>query len=106
MNFQQIGEYLVATRITGPTHNMLQLQFASHPNSSPSIDVLPGVGPNQGALNSQEVLRQVIAGVEAANIEFKCDYRVGRVRFVENDSRPESVYKELAAFIVGQVVHG
>ncbi|WP_411878457.1 hypothetical protein [Polaromonas sp. YR568] len=106
MNFQQVGEYLVATRITGPTHNILQLQFASYPDSPPSIQALPGVGPNQAALNSQEVLRQVVAGVAAANMEFKSGYRVGKVRFVENDSRPESVYKELAAFIVRRVVHG
>lgn len=85
---------------------MLQLQLASCPSSLPSIEVLPSIGTGPTVLRPQEVLRFVIAGVAAANAELQTEYYLGKVRFVENDSGPESIYQQLATFIVKHVVHG
>ena len=105
MQLARNGRWLMVSRITGPTHNLLQMDLAA--TGGPSIETLPAIGVMPATpLDADEVLRHVIAGVDAANHEFRTSYRVGAVRFVADDSRPESIYHDLAFALIKGLVSG
>jgi hypothetical protein len=105
MQYTRDKRFLMVSRITGPTHNLLQLDLQQV--SLPSIESIPAIGPMPAQpLNAELVLRHVIAGVEAANKELGTSYRVGVVRFVADDSRPESVYEMLAFVLIKHLASG
>ena len=105
MQYTRDKRFLMISRITGPTHNLLQLDLEQP--SSPSIEGLAAIGAMPAKpLNAELVLQHVIAGVEAANKELGTSYQVGLVRFVVDDSRPESVYEMLAFALVKHLASG
>ena len=100
MQFSRNGRWLMVSRITGPTHNVLQVDL-TQVEKSPSIEALPAIGDMPAKpLEASQVLQHVIAGVNAANRELGTSYHVGAARFIADDSRPESVYRELAWALV------
>ena len=106
MQFSRNGRWLMVSRITGPTHNLLQVDF-TQTEGAPSIEALPSIHAMPAKpLEAGQVLQQVIAGVDAANRELGTSYRASAVRFVADDSRPESVYRELAFALVKHLASG
>lgn len=106
MQLSRNGRWLMVSRITGPTHNLLQIDL-SDATGEPSIEALPAIGAMPAKpLVAHEVLRCVVAGVDAANREFGTSYRVGAARFVADDSRPESIYQDLAFALIKGLVSG
>jgi hypothetical protein len=96
----------MVSRLTGPTHNLLQVDLTDA-TGEPSIEALPAIGAMPAKpLEANEILRRVIAGVDAANREFGTSYRVGTVRFVADDSRPESIYQDLAFALIKGLASG
>jgi hypothetical protein len=96
----------MVSRLTGPTHNLLQVDLTDA-TGEPSIEALPAIGAMPAKpLEANEILRRVIAGVDAANREFGTSYRVGTVRFVADDSCPESIYQDLAFALIKGLASG
>lgn len=107
MQFTQIGEFLAVSRITGPAHNLLQLKVTTAPVAAPACDALPAIGkhaPSQ--LNEALVVAAVAAGLSEANARLGTSYAASHIRYVVDDSLPESVYAHLAAALVTHLASG
>jgi len=102
MEITEEGSFYRASMATGPRHNTLLLSFADGPSQgNPRIKTLSPIGGCQHSpLNPAAVLEAVLEGVERGNEKRNTHYRVADIRYVENDTGPESVYGHLAEKIV------
>lgn len=105
MQFLRIGEFLAASRTTGPRHNLLQLLLTTEPVANPVCERLP---PRGGCvhlpLREELVVAAVLEGILEANQELGTSYAAVHIRYVENDTRPEEIYGVLALLIVRHLV--
>lgn len=98
MQYGKVGPFLSASRITGPKHNILQLELGSAAEGGPAIERL---GPTDSDLLSEgAVLNAVLEGVAAANQRFARSWTISRMRYAPGDSPPEAVYAHLAYSIL------
>lgn len=110
MQFFRVGEYLVVARITGPSHNLLQVLLSSVQEVGPTeVACLQLASVKPGApvrLNEALITSAVLQGVAEANSSFGTNYALVRLRYVADDSPPESVYRELAFRVVERLASG
>lgn len=107
MQFVCDGELLGVFRITGPTHNLLLIHLVEGLGVETTVECLPAIGHDKrAALDDGAVLQAVHNGVAQANMQHGTAYAVSRVRYVQDDSKPESVYELLAQAIVARRVAG
>jgi hypothetical protein len=88
------------TRLTGPSHNLLGLEFGESPKSGVLVEPLPPVGKGPNLLIAAEIQRHVLEGINNANEQFGTNYIVKRIEFVPDDSPPAQTYELLAYSIV------
>lgn len=99
MQFIHDGVFHKVARITGPTHNLLALQFAQESYAEcPAVDVLRS--GSKSRLNADAVIREVVTGVDEANDTFGTKFRVAMIQFIDDDSPPYSIYRLLAFSLV------
>jgi len=103
VNFSRYGDWYRASRVTGPTHNLLGLEFGS---SAHDVEVVAHPGKGQSLLDPEAVLREVQLGIGDANSVLKSDYSILRIEFVLDDSGPVEVYRWLARLIVERLHAG
>ena len=107
MQFTQKGECLSVTRITGPSHNVLGIEFgAGIANSEIVVDELDKQGGPVRSLAREDVKRNVLLGISEANDQFGTAYVVKRIEFVPHDSPPVEIYRLLAKSIIERIVRG
>lgn len=107
MQFVRIGKYLAISRITGPTHNLLQTQIATGEQQPPFCECLPPVGNCKHApLSEAALISAILEGVALANERFGTSYCVTHIRYIENDTGPESVYGFLALELISHLERG
>jgi len=101
MQFIRLGEFYAVARITGSHDNLLQLQLSVGPQSSVTCEQL-GVlnSPRSRLLDEGKVLAATLEGVAKANALLGTSYAVLRIRYIPNDSGPETVYGFLASSII------
>jgi hypothetical protein len=101
MQFHTDGNIFKVVHVTGPTHNYLGLAFTKN-NEEVRANVEPLVlNANEPTrLDSYEVERWVMQGVEKANHELATTYRVKTIQFVVSDSPPAEIYAQLAQCII------
>lgn len=100
MQFVRQGEFLTVARVTGITHNLLQIRFDST-ECRLSCERLPPIGGcKHKPLDEEALVRCVLEGVAEANSELGTDYSVAEIRYVENDTAPEAPYRFMAMSIV------
>jgi hypothetical protein len=107
MQFVRNGDLYQVVRITGPSHNVLGIEFADP--STPPMDAVIEVADADLAmarLDLTEVRDNVLRGVQDANAEFATNFVVRRIRFVPTDSPPSETYHFLARSIVGHLAKG
>jgi hypothetical protein len=101
MQFIKIGEYLAASRIAGPKHNLLQLRLAKSADEKLEVQCLPPQGGcAHGPLDRQALTEAVLEGVAEANKELGTSYAVSGIKYVQNDTKPEIVYGHIALSIL------
>jgi hypothetical protein len=98
MHYSRVGHFLSASRITGPKHNILQLELGASAGGSPAVERLGASDAN--ALSEEAVVAAVMEGVAAANQRFAQSWAVSRLRYAPADSGPEAVYAHLAYSIL------
>ena len=101
MNFFKNNGFYKATRITGPTHNLLGLAFYESHEESSSICI--EIGTDHHPISNVDLnflKNKVLEGVLRANKEFRTNCSVARIQIVANDSLPIEIYEELAYAIV------
>lgn len=98
VKFQSDGNAYRAVSITGPTHNLLGIEFATSDAVDDAFVVEPvQLKPTEPVrLTADEVQKWVLEGLRQANEELGADYRLRRIMFVVSDSPPAEVYRELA----------
>ena len=108
MQFVRIGEFVAVSRITGPSHNLLQLRLSEGRTSDrPTCERLPAQEACRHApLDEPALVRAVQEGINEANNELGTSYSASHIRYVANDTKPEAVYAYLALSIVKQLVSG
>jgi hypothetical protein len=101
MQFVKLGDFFAAVRITGPSHNLLQIRLSSSEQEQIVCERLPATGDCRHApLDEEEIVRAVQEGVAAANQELGSRYVISHIKYVENDTRPEAVYGVMAKRIL------
>lgn len=107
MQFIRSASWFKVTRITGPSHNLLALEFCEPDRKSEIVvESLPSIGSEPPALLADDLRRHVAQGVAEANREFGTNYLVKRIQFVPNDSPPPEIYRYLAHSIVERLAKG
>lgn len=98
MHYTRVGHFLSASRITGPKHNILQLELGAAACGGPAVERLGPLDAN--ALSEEAVVAAVMEGVAAANQRFSQSWAVSRLRYAPADSGPEAVYAHLSFSIL------
>ncbi|WP_157582402.1 hypothetical protein [Rhodanobacter spathiphylli] len=107
MQFVRKGDLLSVARITGSHDNLLQLRLSTNVVASPVVECLPARRSlNREALDLSKVLAAVIEGLAAVNQELGTSYSATHIRYVPNDSPPETVYGFLAMSLVRHLASG
>jgi hypothetical protein len=107
MQFVRDGELLGVVRITGPTHNLLFVHLVEGSAAETTVECLPAIGPSERAvLDEAALVKAVLDGVAQANRQHATTYAVSHVRYVQDDSKPESAYAFLARQIVERSIGG
>lgn len=93
MHFIKLGEYLAASMITGPKHNLLQIRLATSATEPLHVKCLPPQGEcKHEPLDEKALVAAVQEGVAQANKELGASYAVSGIAYVQNDTKPEIVY--------------
>jgi hypothetical protein len=107
MNFVRKGEYLLVTRETGNKWNYLMVRLDDGYVGRPNCMRLERPDSwSKRQLAESEVVDAVLAGVSEANERCGTRYRVSHIRYVANDSPPESIYTYLASSLVERFHNG
>lgn len=103
MHIQQRDGLLVASRITGPTHNRLGLRLEHGAvQADLHVEVLPPIGDcrHHDGLTSAEMIPAILEGISEANRELGTTYAATYAEIVQNDTRQPVAYTYLARQIV------
>lgn len=109
MNYFLKDNLYCITFVTGPRHNYLGLSFSLEGLCS-DIDLRLEArvihADEPVVLSENEVKNMVLEGVERANLEFSCNFKISKIEYVVSDSGPEFVYSELAYLILKKYMLG
>ena len=104
MQFTKIGEYLSASRITGPRHNLLMVKVSSGLQEAVTCECMPAIGKCvHEPLDESELVKSVLNGVADANATYKSNYCITHIKYVANDTKPEKVYGIMAFRIIEKI---
>ncbi len=103
MRVTRRGDFYLATRITGPRHNLLALRFAAEGELVARPLVTDRSPTGDGELDESTLVVAALAGVAAGNLELRTDYVVAALEYRRDDTRPESIYTDLAIEIVRRI---
>jgi hypothetical protein len=99
MQFIHDGLFHKVARITGPSHNLLGLEFTLEiPVRPPRIVLRPAAAAS--SLNADAVIGEVIAGIDEANQAFGTHLNVTAIQYLTDDTPPEATYRLLAFSLV------
>lgn len=107
MHFSRHGEFLSASRTTGPHHNRLELILSDASPQPPLFEFLPPAGEcTHAPLDRDGIVAAVMEGIALANARLGSRYAVTTIRVPANDTPPEVVYGSLALAIVERLNAG
>jgi hypothetical protein len=107
MQFIRIGQYLAASMITGPKHNLLQIRLSELPQGVPVCEKLPPAGTCvHKPLDEKTIISFILEGLAEANARCGSRHAVTHIRYVENDTGPEVVYGHMCKKIVEHLQAG
>jgi hypothetical protein len=92
------------TRITGSQDNILGAAFDDKDRSGNNIEVIewdfPNIDKSRIRTSKEQVLEQVVSGLESVNQSLGTDYRLSKIYFTPFDSGANSVYKLLICKLI------
>jgi hypothetical protein len=92
MQYTKIGDLHRLVRITGPTHDLLGIEFGG---KNPADCIVERLGPSadqRAELSDEEVRGWVLLAVAKANAELGTTLVAQRIQYVANDTRDEKAY--------------
>ena len=91
-------------RITGSQDNILGVAFDDKHNSDNNIEVIewdfPNIDKSRIRTSKEEVLEQVLSGLESVNQSLGTNYKLSQIYFSPFDSGTNSVYKLLICKLI------
>ena len=107
MQFGRADSFLFVSRISGPKHNLLQVKLSPGPSTGLVCEELPPLGKGAYARLGREVISAaVLEGIAMANAAYGTSLCPIHIRYVADDSGPESVYGVLAEALIAEVASG
>lgn len=104
MKFVNDAPLFKISRITGPKHNFLGLQFGQAPLlGEPIVERLSLFGAERESLSDKDVVDQVKLGLAEARGFCKGAYWLKKIQYVPTDSLPVEIYKELTMEIIRRI---
>jgi hypothetical protein len=103
MQYHTDGIIFKVANISGPTHNFLGLEFCECDDGELIIESITLNSKEPVRLNSIDVQREVMKGLEKANQEFGTNYRLKRIQFAVSDTAPVEIYTQLVQNIVARL---
>jgi hypothetical protein len=91
-------------RITGSQDNILGVAFADKDRSDNNMEVIkwdfPNIDKSRIRTSKEEVLKQVLSGLESINQSLGTNYELSKIYFSPFDSEANSVYKLLICKLI------
>jgi len=103
MHYMKDGNLHRVWRTTGPTHNLLAIEFGNDESADCIVERLGPAVHNPGQLTSDEIKAWVLAAVAEANAEFSTHLTVRRIQYVADDTRYPQAYAAMARALVSRV---
>jgi hypothetical protein len=92
------------TRITGSQDNILGAAFDDKGRSDNNIEVIewdfPNIDKSRIRTSKEEILEQVVSGLESANQSLGTNYKLSKIYFSPFDSGANSVYNLLICKLI------
>ena len=92
------------TRITGSQDNILGVVFDDKNNSDNNIEVIewdfPNIDKSRIRTSKEEVLEQVLFGLESVNKSLGTNYRLSKIYFSPFDISTNRIYSGLIAVLI------
>ncbi|MDQ1834241.1 hypothetical protein [Massilia scottii] len=102
MQFIRSGDAYQVARVTGPQHNLLGISLG---DGTDAVDVvaLPIRAGEHARVDRNDVLAQVMAGLQTANHALDKRYAIARILFVPSDTPSSSVYAMLTVELIRRI---
>ena len=104
MRFSKTNNIYKITRITGSQDNILGVAFDDKNNSNNDIEVIewdfPNIDKSRIRTSKEEVLKQVLSGLESVNQSLGTNYKLSQIYFLPFDSGTNSVYNLLICKLI------
>ena len=91
-------------RTTGPYHNFLVVKLSEKELENPTIIEDLASHQVEAVIAKEDVLNQVVSGIEQASLELNHHYFVEKIQFLSTDTQSVSVYKYLAGEIINRII--
>lgn len=106
-DFFQQGDVRFVSYITGPSHNLLGLEFGSQLVGQPLMEARPAVGAcDHGRIDEAELLKAVLMGVAESSSPGSQSLTVRRIVYVVDDSPRYDIYRHCAKLLSRRVLDG
>jgi hypothetical protein len=96
MLFSRNGNFFRVVRITGPAHNLLGMAFSYGGEPAPHVRNIDTARDKLVKLAAEDVIANVLAGVDYANAELGLRLQVSAIEYVASDTPPADIYRVLA----------
>lgn len=100
MRFSKTGDIYRIIRITGSHDNILGVSFDESNLNKIEILEWPVAKDDKIQTSKEEVLKQVLCGLESINECLDTSYKLSKIYFLPSDSGSHSVYKLLIAQLI------
>lgn len=104
MGFFKKDNIYSITRITGSQDNILGAAFDDKDRSDNNIEVIewdfPNIDKSRIRTSKEEVLEQVVSGLESVNQSLGTNYKLSKIDFTLFDSGANSVYNLLICQLI------
>jgi len=104
MGFFKKDNIYSITRITGSQDNILGAAFDDRDRSDNNIEVIewdfPNIDKSRIRTSKEEVLEQVVSGLESVNQSLGTNYKLSKIYFSPFDSGTNSVYNLLICTLI------
>lgn len=104
-DFFQQGDVRFVSYITGPSHNLLGLEFGCPAVGQPLMETRPAVGAcDHGRIDEAELLKAVALGLADSSASGLKPLAVRRVVYVVDDSPRYDIYRYCARLLASRVL--
>ena len=104
MRFSKTGNIYKIIRITGSQDNILGISFVETNSSEADLEVIewdfPNIDKSRIRTSKEEVLEQVLSGLESVNKSLGTNYKLSKIYFSPFDISTNRIYSGLIAALI------